>query len=233
MSIKETLENNLIVVMASVSIASGGLVFGVAQYFHNQEKDRLSVQAETREAELRQKLASIRRELPGAEHYDIRDLMISPESAVGPGGASEFFQGFHFYAVRYDNFWKYSLTSEFGLMKMILDEEFVEEFAGMNPKFRDLLEAQPIHLWRSAESLAIRTKDGTDMKLFSHIAVQHLPYESLDAALGTGAYFGKWLDEEGDLTFDAEDLSEDEDVEDLIKKLSGAAYDDVAGFCSY
>ncbi len=228
MKLKETLENNIMVVVVAVAVAVAGTTFAVVNYYNAQKVASIEQSFNFKLAKLESKLASIDRDLPGIEHFDIRGLFLAENETRGIDPGLFYFKDDRFYASKSDPYWKYSKTTELALIKLVTGIDFDDPMLGM---LGQAAVKFPIHLWRADESIVMVDK-GEKLNLFPHIIVQKVPNSEIGEVLGLGVSFGRWVDEEDDMDFDADDidLSGDEDVDELLAAMNRAYYNDAAGF---
>lgn len=211
MGIKETIENNIIIVLVTTVVAVVGATFAVVNYFHTQELE-----------EVESRWASIERDLPGIEHYDIRGLISTDDRPID----SEliYFEDDNFYSFKSDQYWKYSKTTELALLDLITGNENEP-----NPLIESQLTRIPIHLWKGGGSIQM-TSEGETFNWFPRITLQKVSYDEIRGLFGVGISFAEWInDDDEDYDFDEEDLALDSSAEEFLAAADKAFYSDAAG----
>ncbi len=225
MTIKEKIENNIVVVLMATSVAVGGVTFGVAKYYSDQRLSNVEHALNIKMKELESKLASIERDVPGIKHFDIRGLFVSDASSQPIDSGLSYFPEDKFYSIKSDEYWSYSKTTEIELLKQIAD---IDTGGGLLAILEEKSKNFPIHLWRSNDSF-VMDNQGDKLTLFPHILLQRIPYSGVNELMGAGASFARWTEEEGDYEFDAEDMESTDDVDEFLKKANEVFYQDAAG----
>lgn len=225
MSLKESIENNALVILVAASVTVAGVTFAVADFFYNQKVSGLNQSFDLKLSKIESQLASIKRGLPGIEHYDIRNLFLSENDVHGLDSSLTYFKDDKFYSIKSGKYWEYNKTNELELMKSITGKKYDTGFFKI---IRKQLERYPIHLWKGSQVIVVDDQ-GEIYNLFPHIVLQKLSHKSMIEAMGLGAKYADWLSDDNDVNFDEDDLERTSDGNERITSLDKAFYNDAAG----
>ncbi|MCF7821611.1 MAG: hypothetical protein K9M17_04105 [Mariprofundaceae bacterium] len=180
MALKETIENNIIVVLAAAVIASAGVTFAVVSYNNSEKLAHLEQSHDFEIKKMESELASIERDVPGIKHFDIRNLYVSNHATQTIDNNLNYFEDDNFYASISDKYWKYSKTSELGLAELIEGEKIDSSL------LKKIAKSHPIHLWKASESFVMHGQEGRKNILFPYIVLQYLSYSSIEKLINIG-----------------------------------------------
>jgi len=200
MTLKERLEENIVVLAVAVAIGTGGTVYGVSAYFCQQHMDSAAlahqndmsaltnksdeeirhIRHDYDEAitELKNRVSSIERRLGGEKYLDVNSLFRSKQEEQTTKYAQYFPDG-QFFAQKDSDKWKFQKTDELALMSEIvggLKEGDLPDKAGK------ALSGLPMYLWRGQGVFDLQ---GVSVaKIFPFIAVEIIDHDKLSSVGG-------------------------------------------------
>jgi hypothetical protein len=125
----KTIENHIIVVIVTISVATGTVVFGVVNYFHNQEIKYIENEFENKRTDLEKITSSIERSLDGNRFLDIGKLVsIHLPEEIDPS-LSHFHQ-MNFFARRDEAKWDTKYITEVDHIEQTVGVDLSNIFAG-------------------------------------------------------------------------------------------------------
>jgi len=234
MNLKERVESHIVPIIIGSCVVTGGVVFTVENYFHSQHSEReeqahvqsfkeLQITHSQDIAKLESRLASIERGMPDQKFYDIRDLIYTSDEGKELPNGTTYFDEAEFYAFTDGKHWRYQKTTEAALFKLLAGEELEGPLAD--------LANRPVHFWRTGTDYTIEY-GGDIYPFFPNVQVSRIAYSELPNLLNVGVSFAKWLEDDEDFSFDAEDLTSSghsEGVDGFIAAMSSSMRHDMTG----
>jgi hypothetical protein len=178
MELKKSVEKNPFTYLISCMVAAATLTFSVCGYFAKQEVTLEKNQI----ADLNSKLASLHREVPGGEFFDIRNLIYSTNSTKNaPPSSSKFFPE-QFYAPTGQGDWEYKETTELALISDLIGASPTD----LPPSLQQAMTLLKLHLWRGKKDIAIEGHDAFK-KIYPLITLEKVTSDQMRTLLGIGA----------------------------------------------
>jgi hypothetical protein len=224
MGLKSRLENHIVLVVICACVATGGVVFGISQYFHSQAIENAQQVHQLKHESLQSKLASIQRGVSGESYLDIRSLVRTPTDDSIISKSQSYFPGDRFYAMKRLEEWEYEIMAEDNYSRLLLGLKpknfFVSSTATRGADAK-------LHLWRRNENFHVQTEKISN-HLFPHIYLQKLSYAQLDAFSKSGAQDAiEEIKSQSQLQLNADT------VDQQLNRLSNIMRDDFTGIFFY
>lgn len=224
MSLKSRLENHIVLVVIAACVSTGGVVFGVSQYFHNRAIENAEQVYQIKHETLQTKLASIERGVSGDSYLDIRSLVRNSDDDSIISKAQCYFPIDRFYAMRQMDSWEYEQMPEDSYSRLLLGLKPKNFFvSSLSPRESDA----SLHLWRTGDNFHVQTEKISN-HLFPHIYLQKLSFKQLDAFSKAGA-----VDALAEMKRDSEAPLNEDAVDQQLSRLSNVIRDDFTGIFFY
>lgn len=191
MALKDFIDSHPLAVLVGLSVAVASTTAGVTNYVTGQrienEKTKIEVEYKSEISTLKIRLASIERKLGSDEKgfFDVSQLVITQDRVKELDSSYKRMGGGVFFIAEPSmRDWKYSLTSELELAKVILGETDTD---AMFSKLAPALGKPNVHLWRRSDTLVIHPKPKKGLEgiapkklvFFPSVLVQTLNTEDL------------------------------------------------------
>jgi len=110
MSIKETIEKNILVYSISVVIVTVGITFKVLQFFHNENLKNIEHIYQTKLDECNNTISSINRGLgnDAQRYFNVKKVFVKSTDKLGDASKLKFYNSDEFYALSDSSYWKHS-----------------------------------------------------------------------------------------------------------------------------
>jgi len=237
MGLKEKIENNIIVILIGVVIATSGVVYSLNSYFNEKKIDDINSKHVTEIRELQSKILSIDRNIGSEKYFDIRSFIYTGQKE---NPDVEFLSKSGFYAnTKLANF-DFEENNEIEFLKKILHvtQDDIKEIAESNPQYAFLVSEEyleisknaPIYSWVSKDSISY-SESGDKKVSRQYMTAQILSRELVSKALNLGANIALKFDQDEPIkssTFtelkknvDIQDTLAFNELEDLKKTLNG------------
>lgn len=177
MSLKDKLEKSPMISLVIVCTAVGSAVFGVAQYFHNQQINKIEQNHAAKLLAFEAQLAQIQMGIDDRGSFNLQEISQSKSSAASIPSSSQYFIEDNFYAIRNDSEWSYTQTTENELMARISGKSFDDSFLD------GAATLVPVHLWSKKESFNMR-HESEQTQMSPMIMVQRISFDHLRKLLG-------------------------------------------------
>lgn len=223
MNIKKKIEENILIVLAGCCITVGGIVYAITNYFNVEKHSIENLRYELKIQDLESKFASIKRNLPNNDYFDIRKLILNSEEATQIVLNSKYCQEDRFYAINKTSFWEYSKTDKYELIHSIYGEDYNNPIDVM---LNDLRKSYPIHLWKNEKSYYTESSKGK-VKLFPFIELQKVSYNSVQKLIGNSIEISDSL-LKSKLDFIEHLNFSNSNSEEVINNLSKWLFNDIA-----
>lgn len=180
MALKDFLDSHPATILAGVGVAVASTTVGVTNYVTGQqienEKIKIEIAYKSDIASLKARLVSIERKIGVDEksYFDVSRLILTPDRVRELDPTYKNMAAGAFFVVEPNmHHWKYSLTSEFELMKATLSDSGSKPVMG---SFANALGKSNLHLWRGDEAFVIHAHPKKGFEAIAPKQISFFPY---------------------------------------------------------